>query len=68
MPKKAMNKRIPLMNSVTTIHERDYHFRNLTQYSIMRSSVLQLLEPEPLGLNPQKWLTYWLFSCFPLAA
>ena len=31
-------------------------------------SVLQLLEPEPLGLNPQKWLTYWLFSCFPLAA
>lgn len=31
-------------------------------------SVLQLLEPEPLGLNPQKQLTYWLFSCFPLAA
>ena len=43
-------------------------FLKFCKKQITVPSVLQLLEPEPLGLNPQKWLTYWLFSCFPLAA
>lgn len=60
-----MNKRIPLMNSVTTIHERDYHFRNLTQYSIMRSSDLRLLDYIPAMicelLNLDSCLYYYLY-------
>ena len=36
--------KITLTNSVTTIRKGYYHFRILTQSSIMHSSVLQLLE------------------------